>query len=92
MKRPSQRSLSVEGSNFGASLRFPFATRVSDVVGKHRLDLIVEDAVIVELKAVKDLNEIHQAVVLSYLAATGLSVALLLNFSKPSLEYRRIIR
>jgi GxxExxY protein len=64
----------------------------SILVGTHILDLLIEDSVIVELKAVKELADIHTAVVLSYLAATHLTVGLLLNFGKPSLEFKRIVR
>ena len=60
-------------------------------IGTHRLDLVVENRVVVELKAVKELNEIHFAQILSYLKATGIKVGLLLNFAKPKLEIRRIV-
>ena len=60
-------------------------------VGTHRLDLLVENAVVVELKAVQELADIHYAQVRSYLKATGLKVGLLLNFAKPTLEIKRIV-
>ena len=60
-------------------------------IGMHRLDLIVENQVIVELKAVKELNEIHFAQLLSYLKASGTRIGLLLNFAKPRLEIRRVV-
>jgi len=63
-----------------------------EIIGTHRLDLLVEGCVVVELKAVNKLIDAHSATVLSYLTASGLSVALLLNFSKPSLEYKRLVR
>lgn len=62
----------------------------TSLVGTHRLDLIIDRRVIVELKTVKDLAEIHTAIVLSYLKATQLFFALLINFAKPSLEYKRV--
>jgi GxxExxY protein len=61
------------------------------LVGTHVLDLVVEDKVVVEMKAVKELAEIHSAMVLSYLSATRLPVALLLNFGKQSLQHRRLV-
>jgi GxxExxY protein len=61
------------------------------MVGVHRLDLLVENQVIVELKAVKELTDAHFAQLRSYLKATGLKVGLLLNFSKPTLEIRRVV-
>ena len=60
-------------------------------VGLHRLDLLVQNEVILELKAVKELADIHFAQLRSYLKATGMNVGLLLNFSKPTLEVRRVV-
>jgi GxxExxY protein len=60
-------------------------------VGTHRLDLFVGSAVVVELKAVQELADIHYAQVRSYLKATGCKVGLLLNFAKPTLEIKRIV-
>jgi len=60
-------------------------------VGKHRLDLLVEKEIIVELKAIKELADIHFAQILSYLIATGLKVGLLLNFAKSTLEVKRVV-
>lgn len=60
-------------------------------VGTHRLDLIVENKIIVELKAVKELADIHFAQLRSYLKATDLKVGLLLNFARPTLEIKRIV-
>ncbi len=60
-------------------------------VGHHRLDLLVENQIILEIKAVKELLDIHFAQLRSYLKATGLKVGLLLNFSKPTLEIKRVV-
>lgn len=59
-------------------------------VGKHRVDMIVDGKVIVELKTVTEFAPIHAAVLLSYLTATDLQVGLLLNFANESLEQRRV--
>ena len=63
-------------------------------VGEGRMDLLVERCVIVELKAVDRLNDVHVAQVLSYLKATGLSLALLINFNVPVLlrGVRRVVQ
>jgi GxxExxY protein len=53
-------------------------------VGKHRIDLLVESIVLVDLKAIKDLENVHFAVLRSQLRATGCRHGLLLNFSKPT--------
>jgi GxxExxY protein len=60
----------------------------NEVVGEYFADLLVEDCVIVELKAAQSLNREHEAQLLNYLRATPYEVGLLLNFgSKP--EFRR---
>jgi GxxExxY protein len=53
------------------------------VVGEHFIDFLVRDHLIVELKAVERLAPVHTAQVISYLRATGLSLALLINFNAP---------
>jgi GxxExxY protein len=63
-------------------------------VGLHRLDLILRERVVVELKAVKALERVHDAQVLAYLKASQLHVGLLMNFGGATLKegFRRIIR
>jgi GxxExxY protein len=60
-------------------------------VGIHRLDLLVGDEIVVELKAIKALEDLHFAQVRSYLKATGLHVGLLMNFNVPTLVIKRIV-
>jgi GxxExxY protein len=60
-------------------------------VGEHRLDMMVEDTIVVKYKAVKDLEDVHFANVKFYLKASGKSHGLLLNFAKPTLEIKRVI-
>ena len=62
------------------------------VIGEHRLDVFVAGCLIVELKAVKKLEDIHLATVLSYLKATNCGLGLLLNFASPILDIRRVVR
>ena len=59
-------------------------------VGQFYADLLVEGKIIVELKAVQALTPEHKAQVINYLKATGMEVALLINFGHPKLEYRRL--
>lgn len=61
-------------------------------IGEHRLDLLVESTVIVELQAIGALENIHFAVVRSYLKALGLSDALLFNFAATRLVMKRVGR
>ena len=61
-------------------------------IGMHRLDFLIDEQIIVELKTVKEFDESHLAQVLSYLKATGVTTALLLNFAKPTLEIKRVVK
>ncbi len=61
-------------------------------VGEFVADLLVEEKVIVELKAVKALLPEHVAQTINYLNATGIEVGLLINFGNPRLEYKRLTR
>lgn len=61
-------------------------------VGDFYADLLVEEKVIVELKAVKALLPEHQAQIINYLNATGLEVGLLINFGNAKLEFKRFTR
>ena len=63
----------------------------STVIGRHRYDLMVEDRLIVELKAIKALEDIHFAQVRSYLKALGLRHGLLFNIATMPLTTKRVI-
>lgn len=62
-----------------------------DEVGRHRLDLIVADTIVVELKAIRNIEDIHFVTVRSYLKALGKEHGLIINFSKKILEGKRVI-
>ena len=62
-----------------------------ELVGDYFADILVENEIIVELKAVKEFDEIHIAQCLNYLKITGLKLCLLINFSKPKVEIKRIV-
>src|SRR5262249_48445126 len=61
------------------------------VVGDYRADLIVENQVIVELKCVEQFAPEHMAQCINYLKATNLKLAILLNFHRTKLQWKRII-
>ena len=61
-------------------------------VGEHRLDLLVAERVVVELKATRDLDPIHFAVVRSYMKATNVNTGLILNFAAIPLSVKRVCR
>ncbi|NDP21293.1 MAG: GxxExxY protein [Paludibacter sp.] len=60
------------------------------VVGDYRADLLVEDCVIVELKACEELNTAHKAQLINYLKATEIEVGYLLNFGKKAKFSRKV--
>lgn len=60
-------------------------------VGTHRLDLIIDDKIILELKAVSALTDVFKQQTLSYLKATGLKLGILVNFGTPRVKYVRIV-
>ena len=60
------------------------------IVGDFYADLLIEEKVIVELKAVGRILSEHKAQVINYLNATGIEVGLLVNFGNPRLEYYRL--
>ncbi len=59
-------------------------------VGSHRLDILVEDKIIIELKTVEELGKAHYAQIRSYLKASGLNTGILVNFAKEMADFRRI--
>jgi len=61
------------------------------LVGTHRLDIVVENEIVVELKTVQDFEKAHFVIVKSYLKATGLKVGLLFNFARETLVIKRIV-
>ena len=79
--------------------RIPFCNQVElpitykgDLIGVYKADLVVDDKIIVEIKGISRLNSSHSAQALHYLAATGLELAILINFGMSSLEYHRVIK
>src|SRR5215475_5434914 len=61
-------------------------------IGEHRLDFLVEEKIVIELKAVEALEKIHFAIVRSYLKAASLSDGLILNVSSMPLTVKRVRR
>jgi len=61
------------------------------IVGDYVADLLVGNEVLVELKAVKGIDNVHFAQCMNYLKATGLQVCLLINFGTPRIEIKRVL-
>ncbi len=62
-----------------------------EVVGEYFADLLIEGMIIVELKTVEKLERIHEAQLLNYLKATGITVGLLVNFRHPKSTIKRLV-
>ena len=60
------------------------------IVGDDAADMLVEERVLIELKAVRALDSVHLAQWPNYLKATGLRICRLMNFPRPRVEVRRI--
>jgi GxxExxY protein len=68
-----------------------FYKELPEPIGTRRADFIVEGKVLVELKAVIELEDVHLAQVLNYLKAYKLEVGLLINFGSKSLTFKRLV-
>lgn len=94
LEKVYENALAVELRKGGLQVEQQHPIKVlydSTIVGEYAADLWVEGCVIVELKAVKALDEVHSAQCLNYLKATGLKICLLVNFGKPRVDIRRIV-
>ncbi len=91
-----QRALSYELSK--ASLTFAreieqdiFYKELQEPIGTRRADFVVEGRILVEIKAIIQLEEVHIAQILNYLKAYKLEVGLLVNFGSKSLTFKRFV-
>lgn len=94
LEKVYENAMVVELSREGLSLQQQKLLQVKYegvIVGDYLADLVVEDRVIVECKAVGQLDPVHEAQLLNYLKATRVQVGLLLNFGRPKLQYRRFV-
>ncbi len=95
LEKVYENALAIEIRRVGLRVaqQTPLAVHYDEfVVGEFVTDLLIEDQVIIELKASKGLDTSHIAQCMNYLKATGLSVCLLINFGKPKAEIKRIVR
>jgi GxxExxY protein len=88
-----ENAIALELQRHGLAVRRqePISVRYKgNVVGDYIADILVNDAVIVELKAIHRLDPVHEAQLLNYLRATDVEVGLLLNFG-PKPEFKRLV-
>jgi GxxExxY protein len=91
-----QRALAWELSHAGLDFvreieQDIFYKELPDPIGTRRADFVVEGKVLVELKALKELEDVHLAQILNYLKAYRLEVGLLINFGSKSLTFKRLV-
>ena len=91
-----QRALALEMSQIGLAFAREieqdiYYKKLTEPIGTRRADFVVEGKVLVELKAIKELEDVHLAQVLNYLKAYRLEVALPINFGNKSLHFKRLV-
>ena len=90
-----QRALTIEMAKQGLSFQRELEKQIyydGQEIGTRRVDFLVESKVMVEMKALTTLEDVHLAQAINYLEAYKLEVGLLLNFGAKSLEYKRLIK
>ena len=95
LEKVYENALALEINEKGLDVKQQFPIKVfykNVVVGEFIADLVIENRILVELKAVKGIDEIHLAQCLNYLKATNLPLCLLINFSKPRVEVKRVFQ
>lgn len=88
-----QRALEIEMASAGLGFQREFEMDIiykGTRIGGRRVDFFVEGAVMVELKALTELEDVHLAQAMNYLEAYGLEIGLLINFGTKSLQFKRI--
>lgn len=89
-----QRALELEmelaGLGFAREMEMPIFYRETQI-GTRRVDFYVEDEVMVELKAIIELEDVHLAQAINYLEAYNMKIGLLINFGSKSLQFKRLL-
>jgi GxxExxY protein len=93
LEKVYENALTIELQHAGLSVVQQKPIKIlyrNTLIGEYIADLLVEGMVLVELKAVLSLDDVHYSQCLNYLKATGLEVCLLLNFGRPELQLKRL--
>ena len=86
-----EKELTLRGIPFQQQVDLPVYYK-DTLIGIYKADLVIDRKIIVEIKGISRLNSSHEAQALHYLAATGLELAILINFGASSLEHRRVVK
>ena len=89
-QRALRKELSILGIQAVSQASFP-VTYKGEYVGEYYPDILVENVWVVELKCVERLRSQHTAQCLNYLRASGRSLCLLVNFQRPTVEWKRVV-
>ncbi len=82
----------LEENRIKAVQQFPIKVNFHGrTIGNYVADILVEDSIILELKTVQAITKYEKAQTLNYLKATGLKLAIILNFGKERLTYERLV-
>ena len=85
--------IELRSNGISAEEEYPLSVYYKEMlVGEFRADIIVENKVIIELKAVQQLHVSHEAQLINYLSVTHMDTGLLINFGGPKLEIKRKYR
>lgn len=90
-----EKCLLIELKKEGLQTEFqkPIIVKYDDeIVGEFKADILVNDAVVIELKSVSQITKSHEVQLVNYLVATGKKVGLILNFSEQKVEVRRKVK
>jgi len=88
-----QRALAIEMSSKGINYSREFEMKIDykgHEVGTRRVDFFVESKIMVEIKALINLEDVHLAQAMNYVEAYNLEIGLLINFGAKSLEHKRV--
>jgi GxxExxY protein len=85
-QRCLERELAVRGVPFEPQVRLPVVYKGAELGDDFVMDFVVDDRVVVEIKAVDALHPLHEAQLLTYLRLSGLRLGLLINFNVPVLK------
>ena len=87
-----EQEFGVRGIPFDKEVRFDINYKGKPLRNYYRADFVCYDQIVVELKALQHITRIEQSQAITYLKASGLTRALILNFGSSSLQYQRVVR
>lgn len=90
-QRALAKEMNLQGLSFSREHEMQIVYKGNDI-GTRRVDFFVEGKVMVEIKAIVQLEDVHLAQAINYLEAYGLDIGLLINFGNTSLQFKRVMK